>query len=190
MKVGVVTLHRVFNYGSALQAFATQIILEKLGCDVEIIDYITEVRTMKRILSYCHEKYRYSVLKRNLYILSRLGPNILKYLSFNSFVKKHLKLSKRKYYTIHDLRKFPPQKDVYITGSDQVWNSDYNEMIDKGFFLDFGPKNIKRISYAASFGKDSLDDNEKMLIFDLLKNYNHISVREKQAQNILSNIGQ
>lgn len=46
-KVGVITLHRVFNYGSVLQAYATQKVIESIGHECEIIDYITPQRTKK-----------------------------------------------------------------------------------------------------------------------------------------------
>lgn len=38
IKVDVITLHAVQNYGSVLQALATQEILKQHGCDVTIID--------------------------------------------------------------------------------------------------------------------------------------------------------
>ena len=50
MKIAVITLHRIVNYGSVLQTYATQKILEKLGHQVEIIDYCDERMTMKGML--------------------------------------------------------------------------------------------------------------------------------------------
>ena len=50
MKVAIITLHRVYNYGSALQAYATQTVFEKAGYEAEVIDYITEQRTKKQIM--------------------------------------------------------------------------------------------------------------------------------------------
>lgn len=189
MKVNVITLHRVFNYGSVLQTYATQKSLEKLGYEVEVIDYITEVRTVKKIFLFYPESYKGSIIKKNIYILSRLIPNLLKYVSFKKFLSEHINLSKQKYINIDDLRNNPPNGDVYITGSDQVWNSDYNEMIDKGFFLDFGKEEVKRISYAASFGKSELAEWEKEETLKLLKKYDYIGVREQKAIEILEDLG-
>ena len=67
-------------------------------------------------------------------------------MGFNAFLKKNVNLSKKRYIDIVDLRQNPPQADIYMTGSDQVWNSVYNKGIDEGFFLQFGDKNIKRMS--------------------------------------------
>ena len=48
MNIKIITLHRVFNYGSVLQTYATEKMFEKHGHKVEIIDYITEIRTLKK----------------------------------------------------------------------------------------------------------------------------------------------
>ena len=76
--------------------------------------------------------------------------------------------------------KNPPQADVYCTGSDQVWNSVWNNSIDKAYFLNFVPKGKKKISYASSFGKTELNEEEKEEMYKLLKEYEKISVKKNQ----------
>ena len=167
MKVAVITLHRVFNHGSVLQAYATQLILERLGADAEIIDYVSKERTYKRIFGFAPETMK-SRLKKSLYIISRFPMNVLKYMSFGSFINKHLNLTRRTYITVRDLRQNPPEADVYLTGSDQVWNSDYNEGVDHAFFTDFGSPDVPRVSYAASFAKEKISAREAKEIKPLL----------------------
>lgn len=82
----------------------------------------------------------------------------------------------------------PPLADVYLTGSDQVWNSFYNRGIDKSYFLDFTPKGKKRICYAASIGMPSFPEQEKDETKRLLKNYHEITVRELSAKQILADM--
>ena len=55
-KVEVITLHRIVNYGSVLQAFATQKILEDKGYDVEFIDYYPERMHMLGMLKRIKNK--------------------------------------------------------------------------------------------------------------------------------------
>ena len=86
-------------------------------------------------------------------------------------------------------KKNPPIADVYVTGSDQTWNSAYNQGVDKGYFLDFVKNDAKKIAFVASFGKDKLDDEEKEETKELLKKYNALSVREDTAVRILSDLG-
>lgn len=187
-KVAIITLHRVFNYGSLCQTYATQRIFEKLGYDVEVIDYITEQRSNKRLfLDVSKGKYK-SVLKKYVYILFRAFSILIKKYTFGRFFKKHIKLSAQKYISSLDLEKNPPVADIYVAGSDQIWNSTYNEGIDKGFCLDFVKSN-RKISFASSFGKTELDEFEEKEMKKCLCNFKAISVREKQAVDILKKMG-
>ena len=103
-------------------------------------------------------------------------------------MRSRLNLTK-KYVTADDLRKDPPEADVYVTGSDQTWNSQYNECIDRGFFLDFLPENARRVAFVSSFGKTELDEKEIDETRRLLSRYEKISVREDSAVRIISDMG-
>ena len=187
MKVAIVTLHRVYNYGSALQAYATQKIFEKNGCEAVVIDYITPQRTKKRILKSTGGK-NISAIKKGPYYVAKTFSILLKEFTFGKFVKKNLKLTK-KYITAEDLDKDPPIADLYVTGSDQTWNSDYNQGVDRGFFLDFLPEDAKRISFVASFGKKELAEEEIELTKKYINRYSALSVRESYAADILKGLG-
>ncbi|MDD2391379.1 MAG: polysaccharide pyruvyl transferase family protein [Bacilli bacterium] len=189
MKVSIITIHRVLNYGTVLQSFATQELIKELGCEVEIIDYITEERNFKKIFLWSPKSLKNFKLRKVIYVLSRFPANLLKHLSFSQFINKYYLLTKRKYYTINDLKKNPPSSDIYLVGSDQVWNSKYNGGVDRGFFLDFGDENTKKISYASSFGSNELQKNDFIEINKLLSKFNFISVREDTGVKILNDMG-
>ena len=84
---------------------------------------------------------------------------------------------------ISDLHTFCSSYDVYIAGSDQIWNSNYNGCVDPVYYLDFAPDNAKKVAYAASFGKSELEEYEIEDTKKLLKKFNAISVREVQAKS-------
>jgi len=188
LKVAILTLHRVLNYGSVCQAYATQRIFEKLGYNVEIIDYITEQRTNKRLFCDVPEDKKKNIVYKYIYIILRSIFILIDKYNFGKFIKKHLKLTSKKYISISDLEKDIPKADVYIAGSDQIWNSIYNEGIDRGFFLDF-IKLAPRISFASSFGKTVLDEWEIEETRKYLNKFNALSVREKQAVDIINKMG-
>jgi hypothetical protein len=100
-----------------------------------------------------------------------------------------LPISKKRFTSYESLRKTPPIGDVYLTGSDQVWNSTYNKCVDKAHFLDFAPLGKTRIAYAASFGKDCLLAQEMDDIRSLLNKYSMISVRESSGAEIINSLG-
>ncbi len=191
-KIDVITLHRIVNYGSVLQAYATQYILEKLGYKVEFIDYYPERMHMLGMLKRIKNKSER--LKKNIFFRMAartvMFPSyILRFTVFKSFIKKHLNLTKKVYKTEEDLEKDIPDADVYCTGSDQVWNTGWNERIDYPFFLKFVPENKKCISFSASFGKSKLEDWEKEETKQLLSKYSYLSMREKSGVDIVKNLG-
>ena len=182
-KVGVLTMHKVLNYGSALQAYATQYVIEKLGASCEIIDYIypNNFHKKKRSIS--------AVLK---FFLSELNSGFAqkkKQKLFNAFLKDYFKLSECVYKNPLEICVNPPVYDTYLAGSDQIWNIN-NTNCDKVFFLSFAPKNAKKISYASSFGKIAADDDQLKLIFEDLNKLSKVSVRERNGQKIVENLTQ
>ena len=116
IKVDVITLHAVQNYGSVLQALATQEILKQHGCDVTIIDYVREDVRYENLV----KKWSGGNPIKTLAII----PTIFRWKNvFRSFTKKYLDLSENTYTTEDDFESYPLDADAYCTGSDQVWNS-------------------------------------------------------------------
>lgn len=188
MKAAIITLHRVYNYGSALQAYATQIIFERLGYETEIIDYITPQRTMRKLFLSTPDRLSGNFLKRMVYRTAKIGSIYLKERTFGRFARQSLNLT-QKYITVEALEKAPPKADIYVSGSDQIWNSDYNKGVDRGFFLDFIPDDGYRISFVSSFGKTQLNQAEADITAQYLKKYKAISVREESALKMVENLG-
>ena len=192
MKVDVITLHNVKNYGSALQTYATQKTLENLGCEVEIINYYRKDLIEEKLVE--NRINGSNIFSKN--VITRfvgklfLKPSVEKQCKkFKDFFDGNINLTKQKYYSNEELKENLPIADVYCTGSDQVWNSDWNRGIEKAFFLDFVPQDKKKIAYAASFGKDKLNENEIDITREMLSKYKYISVREKSAKEIIENLG-
>lgn len=188
MKVALITLHRVYNYGTALQAWSTQQILEDAGHEVSVIDYITPHRTKKAIFLEPSANGNQGGLHRVVYRFFKLFSIMLKEMTFGRFVRNNLHLTK-KYITPEDLDNDSPQADVYITGSDQVWNSKYNQGVDRGYFLDFLPEDAHRVAFVASFGATELATDEQHEISHYVRRYQALSVRESSAKSMLESLG-
>ena len=193
MKIKTLTCHDVYNCGASLQAYALQRYLSKLGHDVEIINYKPSYLSFKyRWHWYVNEHSPYykrcrgSVLYRAFYVTQRYLRSFTTWKrkrSFELFTYKYLKLTKE-YDTYIQLCQNPPQADVYIVGSDQVWNNAVlNNGFDPAFFLSFGNKNTKRLSYAASFGTAK----SYMTFFtkQRLASFDAISVREDSGKRLI-----
>jgi len=85
-----------------------------------------------------------------------------------------------------DFRSYPPQADYLICGSDQIWNFESYRGYDSTFFLDFAGKNgQRRISYAATFGFAGEFGSHKQEIYEMLSNFDHLSVRDRKSENMV-----
>ena len=79
--------------------------------------------------------------------------------------------------------------DVFIVGSDQVWNPLFNNGRDPSYFLQFGSLETKRVAYAASFGVSTLEEQDVKRMKEWLKSFSAISVRETTGLRLLTSIG-
>ena len=191
MKIGIITFHKALSYGSEYQSFALQQYLTKLGHHVEIIDYVP-----KRF-KFFHLVFKQSTNKplkeRLIKYLPYIACKCTEYITTQLFVKKHLTLSKKSYEDSNSFEENLLDYDVYVTGSDQVWNFNLDSFETvKPYLLSFANKTAKKISYASSIGMDSYDDLDSELkdnARNLLLEYSAISVREKRAVEILKSIG-
>lgn len=191
-KIAIITLHRVRNYGSSLQTLALQEIIKSKGFEVEVIDYYPERYTSFGLLKRLKNKSE--VLKRNPILL--FGARVIisfsyvrKKIVFDNFLKDNIDLTPITYRSEKELIENPIVADAFCTGSDQVWNSLWNEGIDAPLYLSFIDENKYKFSYAASIGKSSIDKDEGDIVKKYLSSYNHLSVREDSGVDILKGLG-
>lgn len=183
--IGIITIHKINNYGSVLQAYALQKVCEDFGYEVEIIDY--------DFPNNFHQNNKYA----NVSDTQQNEPKLIKALfakslikqhkGISSFVKKYQNLSDKKYHQVEDFTANPPSYDVYITGSDQLWSPRHCNG-DPAFMLYFAPDNALKISYAASIGSNAIPEELKKAYIELLSRYKHISVRENTGADVIRSL--
>lgn len=178
MKIEIITLHAVQNYGSVLQAYATQEIFRQYGCEVKIINYVRENVRFNNLLN--------TWSKGNPVKALVMLPTVKRWKTvFGGFCEQYLNLSDKVYTTEEDFQSYPLDADIYCTGSDQVWNSKWNKGILPMLYLSFVPADKFKIAYAASFGQEKLEDSEIEATREYIQQYNYISVREQSAKEII-----
>lgn len=197
MKASVITLQTSVNYGSVLQTYATMRVFERLGWQAEFVDYIRPNNTLEAQARRMLSRSWFRVLDRMSGGLASKAafPWAMKRVSerakpFKEFLeRRRIPLSPRRYADISELRENPPPADVYCTGSDQVWNSIWNNGIDLPFYLDFVPEGKRKIAFAASIGREEIAQEEKEAVTPLLRRYHAISMREKSGVELLASMG-
>lgn len=191
MKVAVVTRHAVANYGSLLQAIATQTVIEKMGHTCQIINYIRKDESYeRRELTILKRKpnWNASPVKRLLYLALRQPGSILVGRKFEKAQAKYLNLTRR-YNSYEELIGDKPKADIYLTGSDQVWGPTEDGSYDSCYCLSFTEDSDKRIAYAASFGRMNLTEEPQEFFKKWLHRYHHIALREDSAVELVSKMG-
>lgn len=190
MKLGILTQPLYHNYGGLLQAYALQKVLKDLGHEVLTINRIdTPLTSGFKLKQKIKQIIKKILLKQNALI--RVIPTDKEYLEIrkytNRFIKENISLTdvidSSKKMSLLDKYKF----EGLVVGSDQCWRPKYSPDI-YSYFLDFAEdkKNIKRISYAASFGVDSWEfsETETNKCAALIKKFDTVSVRESSGQEL------
>lgn len=191
MKVAVITRHAISNYGSLLQAIATQKLIEGLGYECEIIDYVRtdeEPQNWEKTTLSCKAGWNNSLMKKGIYLSLRAPESIKAGRKFDEMQKKYLHLTNR-YHSQADLKCNPPEADLYMTGSDQVWGPVCNGSYDSSYFLSFVPEHKGKVAFAASMGKMKLDGMAQGIFDQYLPAYRDIAVREDTAADFLRKNG-
>ena len=175
-KLAILTINDDCNLGNRLQNYATQETLKKYNIKVETIS--NQKGTAGK--GYIKKKIKEQI-KRLLIIK-------LKFKRYNNFMKfnKNIKYSKYQIDSNHIPNKLATEYDYYITGSDQVWNPNFNRMSDIDF-LKFAPKE-KRSSFSASFGISEIPEELKEYYKNNLLEMQNLSVREDRGKEIIEEL--
>ncbi len=192
--IGIITIQKCNNYGADLQAYALGAKLRSMGYDAENIDY----------LFYKNPRHQGSAMERPVLpvsIKNRIKEILLPIVTrlrgllnqrqlveragrFDIWFMANVKVG-REYRSVKSLYDDVPRYDVYMVGSDQVWNPRLYSNI-KPYFLDFAPQDAKCVSYASSFGVKELSGPVFYRYKQWLRRFTHIGLREKEGADIVS----
>lgn len=183
-KVGIVTAHTGYNYGTYLQAYAMKKFMNQLGFDSRIIwqksfgpkgrDFRLKkliVMTLRMAINYKYSGGAIQGYTKNF----AAEPSEESKKMFDEFSTDYLAVEE---YSLHSLKKFARSNEVkaVICGSDQIWSA-ASMYPDPLYYLRFAPLG-KRIAYAPSFGKSNIPDYNKKRISKFLNGIPNISIRE------------
>lgn len=184
MKAGILTFHNSNNYGASLQAYALYKSIEKIGIDVEVINYQNHKMQQDKKLKYSST---FDMVKSLLKQILCYNDIYRRKKRFSKFKTAYMNLSGEQIATTEELRILCDRYDRIICGSDQVWNY-FITGYDYNFFFEFSDENYKKASYAASFGLKSISSECEDKISNCLKDFSYLSVREKHGHEIVKNL--
>ena len=165
INVGILSMQRIANYGSFLQAYGLKKILEELGCKVQFVDYhpgktlmpVNEGSGFSRKIKKAVEAFGYKAPLREK----------IRFIRY----KKNYASNYYPYLGISEKMNYAPKVDLLVIGSDEVFNCVQNNT-NVGFSPElFGKNNNaeRLISYAASFGNTTIEKLEKYKVASIVK---------------------
>lgn len=186
MKIGIISIHYGVNFGSALQAYALPTYIKNTFPDaqLEVINYIPP---RYRFMSQYEYKGGNGIKKRVGWTL-RAVQHYVNDIKYKKYLRKMTMVSPS-IYNREKAKKRYESYDCLIAGSDQIWNSDYNQGFDPMYYLDFGNARTRKIAYAASCGKNEFSDNEWDEMKSALKPFFKVSIRESSTVEVMRGKG-
>ena len=181
MKIGILTFHRVNNLGAVLQASALQYYIENNIDSCEIIDFIPNNE-----IPYCNLARRVLHRIKQIVTFPKSKNDISKERAFAKYRRKFLKVSSKKYYGDTGMSLASGKYEILVSGSDQILNLSLSGK-SKSYYLDFDEK-ARKISYASSFGSETISDEEKDLVRNELPKFSELSVRERTGEIIIKEL--
>ena len=189
-KVGIMSMQRIANYGSFLQAYALKQLIEGLGHKVEFADYHIGAPIIKDNADNGSKYVRKIEKGLETFHYKAPLPHKLAFIQYKqSFGKKYMPLL-----GVTDEMNYTPELDCLVIGSDEVFNC-IQKNSNVGYSLElFGKNNRakKLITYAASFGNTTIEKLEKHgkknEIGELLSEFDALSVRDSNTGKIVENL--
>lgn len=196
-KVALITCYFQPNYGSILQAYATQLKLDELGVANETINiegFKKEIRNRK-IKYFLKNIFSKDIVKDKAGFVRLKVAKIMDHELTEKFKIRNQKIQEfannsfrlsRVYNGTKELHDMATYYRAFLVGSDQLWlptniEADY-------YTLSYVPNEITKISYATSFGVSSLPKRQSMMAKQFLPRFNYLSVRENSGKDLVYNL--
>jgi hypothetical protein len=170
MKIGILTIFAVPNYGAMLQAHGLSSHLRAAGLDAEVVNY-----RQPALEAYFRFKWKFPPAFHHWRRL-RNGRR---------FVEQTIRTSPHVSRTVEEFLKHADRYDAFITGSDQVWFTGPVQYYDRMFFLDFPAAGKRKISYAASAGGNEDFGGFEDQVRGALAGFDHLGVRDAHTESII-----
>lgn len=198
MKIGILSMQRVINNGSLLQAYGLKKSIEKLGHYVKFVDYkSSDIQSEKftqkeKLQNFSPILYTVLVAGRNAFKFGLKGISIA---ISNHIVRKNFLNNYMKVLNLTSKPNYSAKVDILVFGSDEVFNTiQYVEQGKGHAWQLYGADNNagKLVSYAASFGHTTYEGLEKYNMLDkskeLLSKFDSFSVRDKNSYDIIKKL--
>lgn len=186
MKIGIITFHCSYNFGSVLQAYALCSYINKKYASAQVIDFVQkeDFEQYRLFRTALYKKQPKSFFSDIVY----LKRNLKRKNNFESFVHQNIPLTQKKYFSINELKTLNSEYDVFICGSDQIWNPVCTKGVEPAYYLLFVDDTKKKIAYAPSIAHLSIDPHYIPEMEKYISRLDAVSVREESTAQLVRKI--
>lgn len=186
-RIGIVTIIDYYNFGNRLQNYAVSYVLSnRFDCKVITLEGYSSPVVQGNFLSWLKEQILLQFCRFPMFSEKYLSSKGLRWFNFSKWSRRWI--PRRRFYSCHKLpSSLKGQFDLFVSGSDQVWNYRIKNLRIEDFFLTFADEQ-QRNSISASFGVEELPEDKKKYYRDRLRGFNHISVREDSGAKIVKEL--
>lgn len=182
-KIAILTFNQAINYGAVFQMYALEhFINTNFSVECEVLNYqspkLAKVYDNKRLRDFLSIRGIYHLFIRNDFI--RFNKS-----AFQEFIKKNVKITKRAFTSNEALESIENEYDLFIVGSDQVFNPFCNQF-DFNYYLEFISNNLKKCSYAASVGFADIPESVMSILQEKVSCFHTLSIREQSSIDSMS----
>ena len=184
----IVTFQNAYNHGAMLQCFALQEKIKSFSNDVKVLNYDNKIISNIYKIFYVNQSNSFAVryIKALIHGIVFYGQISRRNKKFRNFIHNNLNITESM--SADEIKRYDYSNyDLFIVGSDQVWNTDLFNGFDDIYFLSFSEK-IKKASYAASIGKTYIDERYQDQISNALRDFKSISLREESGKKAISKL--
>ena len=177
--------YRNYNYGGMLQGYALYSVIKSLGYSVDIISYDVRKNSNSVYPSIIQQTKQYGlseaipkvaekvIAKGNFFIKDILEERVKLFDKFEADIEADTDL-----YNDDSINNLKKEYKVFVSGSDQIWNPN---AVRNLYLQTFVSEPYRKISYAASIGRNSFSDYEADVMIPAISRFGTIGVREKTA---------
>lgn len=199
-RAGIVTLyHGNTNYGGLLQAYALNRTVRQMGYSCLTIDYRPSSMSVREKFTRKIQREGAGAAVKTAVSLSAqiLRKKIIRILTPASTKKMKMREERMaefrrnaiphtgETYDSRTIAQTAELFDLFLCGSDQIWNMGCAGSFDPVYWLDFVPEGKKRASYGASMPLPEIPASEREEIRRRVRALDAVSVRENQGKRLL-----
>ena len=185
--IGIVTIIDYYNYGNRLQNYAlSHLLKDRMRCRVLTLEGYSHSQIEDNFEDWCKEQLALQLCRFPAFAHRHFKPSMIRWFNFAEWSRRWI--PRKRFYSCNNLpENLNHQFDLFLSGSDQIWNYKIQNQRLDDYFLTFA-EDKKKNSISASFGVERIPESKQDYYRKNLASFANISVREEVGARIVKGL--